>query len=151
MINETELLDNYKEDFRNKTGKGLKCIVTSLREGETSFTSDINFYKTLDIILNYTNWDYNKILSIKKTRDIVTQRGIINYILVHNGMTLMKIGFYMNRDHSTIIHSLKEFENVLDTDYFHQKLFREILSNLIENYKNSEIDNKNKFETKYLK
>lgn len=149
---EEELIISYKKDFKEKTGKGLKCIVMSLRESNTNFIDEISFYKALDIILEQTKWDYSKIVSSAKSRsDLMLKRSIISYIMVNNGMSLVKIGFYMNRDHSSILYQIKTFEDILETDYYVQKLYKEIVNNLKENYLRSEITSKEQFEKKYLK
>ena len=150
-MTEYELIEGYKRDFKKSTGKGLRCIITSMRVGDTNFISEgkIDIYTALDIILGYTEWNVKTLFSKSKPNELVLRRNIISFILVNNGCSMIEIGRLFNRDHSTIIENMRVFEGELEVDYYTQKLFTEILNNLKEHYNPKKLVSLQEFNKKY--
>lgn len=70
-----------------------------------------------------------QIKSKKRNEDIAVSRNIVGYML-HNelGITVMRSGSIINRDHSTITHYTKTFE----ANYNHYSKYRELYSAINE-------------------
>lgn len=54
---------------------------------------------------------------VKRTRDIVFARQVIMFLIRrYSTLSLMNIGKRYNKDHTTVIHSLRTINNLMDTD-----------------------------------
>tara|TARA_R110000744_G_scaffold90273_1_gene175289 strand:+ start:463 stop:1101 length:639 start_codon:yes stop_codon:yes gene_type:complete len=56
-----------------------------------------------------------------RKREYVQARNLFSHFSREAGYTLEKIGEFLNKDHATIIHSLKSFQNDIETDVHFQK------------------------------
>jgi len=150
-MTELERIEGYKKDFKYFTGKGLKCIITSMRIGDTNFISEgvLHPYTAIDLIFNYTEWNSKEIFGKAKPNRVILKRSIIYFILCNNGVSISEVARIFNKDHTTIINSLKNFEFELETDYYTQKLFNEILNNLKEYYNPKKLLTLQEFNIKY--
>lgn len=140
-VEQEKKLEEFKRIFFNKFGLYLKFDV--LRKDPTlyTFTEDINLYKSLYLILTYTETKYNVITGPGRKQDLVLIRGVIAYILYNNGMSINKISRGLNRDHSTIIKLLRTFSIDVDNDRYTKKFLKEVFSNLKRRYIKCEINN----------
>ena len=76
----------------------------------------------LDIIKEATEAVTGCDITIKtRKREYVQARNLFSHFSREAGYTLEKIGAFLNKDHATIIHSLKSFQNDIDTDVHFQK------------------------------
>lgn len=152
-MTELERIDSYKKDFKIHTGKGLKCIITSMRIGDTNFISEgvIDSYTAIDIIFNYTEWNSREIFGKAKPNRVILKRSIIYFILCNNGASISEVARIFGKDHTTVINSLRNFEFELETDYYTQKLFTEILNNLKRYYNPKKLLTIQEFNTKYAR
>lgn len=65
------------------------------------------------------NVDINDLIGKTRKKEVVEARHIISFILVKRvGLTLKTVGqlYLGGRDHTTIINSLKKFDNLYDTE-----------------------------------
>lgn len=142
------LIEGYKTDFQRSTGRAIKVIVCNQWESLSNFTTKGNFYAIVKLIFDYTGWEwhttYLPIFYTKSKRpdktttqsaEQVSRRAIIDYIAVNNGVTMTYIcGETFRSNHTTILHSVRSYETLLETDYYTQKYFREIINYVKENY-----------------
>ena len=84
-------------------------------------------------ICNDLEYNYEKIISRSRKREIVIKRQLIQYILYKKNMTRMDTGQLFGYDHTTIIHSIKKVNNYL---YCKDEHFMTILDKLPTFYKN---------------
>lgn len=76
----------------------------------------------LEIIKEATEVVTNCDITIKtRKREHVQARNLFSHFAREAGYTLEKIGAFLNKDHATIIHALKSFQNDIDTDVHFQK------------------------------
>jgi len=53
-------------------------------------------------------------------------RQVLAFLLIKYGLTTSKAGFIINRDHATVIHSVKVVEDTIDTDKDFKKLIEKL-------------------------
>ena len=77
--------------------------------------------------------DYQRLFEITRKRAVVEARQVAMYVAVKEIKTisLSKIGEYYNKDHATVIHSVKNITNLCETE----KLFKEKVNQVIVKYK----------------
>ena len=95
---------------------------------------------TLGAILDYvcleTNISKNDILSTNHQRSIVEARQVFCYLAKKNTeYSLTDIGRFINRNHATVIYSIRTVDNLLETD----KIFINTYSQIIKNFTPDEL------------
>ena len=81
-------------------------------------------------------------------RELVENRMIFSKIVYDmHKLSLMRIGSYINKNHATIIHYLKQHENLMDFDVFYKTKYKKILA-LVNNYQANNIKQLNTCEFK---
>lgn len=138
------LISNFKKEFREKLGKGVKITICNKWQSEANFTDKANYWAIMHLIFEYTAWKYGEtFLQYNNkagrprgdTDERSFRRSLIDYIAVSNGVSMVSIAKETGRsDHTSIVNSVGSFENRLETDYYAQKLFSEILEYVKENY-----------------
>lgn len=141
------LINNFKKDFKEKLGKGVKVTICNKWQSEANFTDKVNMWAIIKVIFDYTGWNwrssymptaYFSKTGHKKTgvsnSEKVFRRSLIDFILMNNGVSCVEIARESGRDHTTVLHSVTKFENRLETEYFTQKAFAEIMAELIKSY-----------------
>lgn len=138
------LINDFKKDFKEKLGKGVKIIICNKWQSEANFTDKASFWAIVKLIFDYTGWKYgetypeysNKPGKPKGiTEEKVFRIQLIDYVAVNNGIPMTNIVKETGRkDHTAVIDSVRSFENRLETDYYTQKFFSEILTYVRENY-----------------
>jgi hypothetical protein len=138
------LIDNFKKEMKEKLGKGVKITICNKWQSEANFTDKGNFWAIVRLVFDYTGWKYKETYpeySSKPgkpkgiTEEMVFRIQMLDYLAVNNGITMVSIAKETGRrDHTSIIDSVKKFENRLETDYYTQKMFLEILTYVKENY-----------------
>jgi len=70
-----------------------------------------------------------------RTRELVELRHIFFYIAKSFGFSLACIGMYLNnRDHTTVIHGIRTFRNLVETDSNFKQKYIEILNHIKQNH-----------------
>lgn len=136
-MNSTErgLIGTYKKHFFDKTGKYITCYVSDDLESVLKFTTNIDVDKMIDLICEYCDWNRRETCSKKRTDELVFRRSMMYYIAMNNGASLVKCGKAMgNRDHTTVIHGLKTFQDRLDTEHYVVVLLKDVLLYLSTRY-----------------
>ncbi len=138
------LINDFKKSFKEKLGKGVKILICNKWQSEANFTDKANFWAIVRLVLEFTSWKYEETYLTynnkagrprSDTDERSFRRSLIDYIAVNNGVSLVQIAKETGRsNHTSIINSVNNFENKLETDYYAQKLFNEILTYVKENY-----------------
>jgi len=71
--------------------------------------------KTIDDTLNVD------IRSKTKKRKVVYSRFIFYHLMRNKNFSLQKIGSFLGKDHATVIHGLKQFENLIQYEDFKEQ------------------------------
>lgn len=141
-VEQEERLEEFRRIFFNEFGLYLKFDVLTRDPKLYTFTENINFYKALYLILNYTEWEYDTLIGPSRKEDLMLVRGVIAYIMYNNGMSINDISKGLNRDHSAIIKLLRKFSGEIDMDRYIKKFLKEVVGNLKEYYFECEVNNK---------
>jgi chromosomal replication initiation ATPase DnaA len=124
---ETKLLDQYNQDFYSKTGKKLEIRVLNRWESLCKLDEKIENDKLFELILEATGWTREDLLLKKNKRDTVLKRKVTSYILHVNGVLFKDITQFVGRDHTSIIHYIKTFEEELDLERYYRRLLTEVI------------------------
>ena len=138
------LIDNFKRDFKEKLGKGVKVVICNKWQSEANFTDKANFWAIVKLAFDYTGWKYKETYPEYPntagkpkgvTNEMVFRIGLLDFVAVNNGISMISIAKETGRkNHTSVVDNVKSFENRLETDYYTQKLFAEILAYMKENY-----------------
>lgn len=143
------LIDNFKKEMKEKLGKGVKIMICNKWESEANFTDKLNMWAVIQLVFDYTGWDWRSVyvhtpykgkggahlVNGLRKGEKVFRRSLIDFILVNNGLTLMECAREtLRKGHDNIIHSIGTFQNRLETEYYVQKMFLEIMTYIKENY-----------------
>lgn len=107
---------DYKFTIANAE-EALKNLVNSKNISNKTIEKS-NFNNVLDIVSSYYNISTTDLLSKKRKRQYVYPRQVSMYILKDLfDLTYKKIGqIFNNRDHSTVIYSIEQISNDMQTD-----------------------------------
>ena len=135
MVTQNELIENYKRDFNEKTGENIKVLVVSKWESLANFDkSPVNFWKVCKMVFDFTGWKKSNTFTKSRNAERVARRGLIDFLAVNNGCSLIGVGRATDRDHTTIIHSVNKFDIMLDSDMYTRKILIETMDFIRENY-----------------
>jgi ATPase involved in DNA replication initiation len=85
---------------------------------------DLAMGDVLNIVSRVTQVFQDDIISHKRFRDMVTARALFCYICrVKMHKSLAYIGRFINRDHSTVIHLVNNYDNFLNMGYKDETIF----------------------------
>ena len=85
-------------------------------------------------IADYYNITPEEVVGKGKTTNVVNARQMAIYLIRKlTGLTLEQIGEAMNRDHSTVLHSIRKVEELLKSDPTMAGVIRDITSNITTN------------------
>jgi chromosomal replication initiation ATPase DnaA len=85
---------------------------------------DLELVEVLDIVSGITGVFQDDIISHKRYREMVTARALFCYICrVKMKKSLKYIGRFINRDHSTVIHLVSNYDNFLNLGYKNETIF----------------------------
>lgn len=69
-----------------------------------------NFFECVTILKGYgIDVDYDSVCCDMRDSDLVFQRALVAFFLRKRGFSLLQIGYFINRDHSTVIHLLDKY------------------------------------------
>ena len=72
----------------------------------------------MEAVSSVTGVPAEKVFGKDRHRDIMAARHLFCYMAkLHTDCTLMNIGQYINRDHTTVINSIKVVNDMIDTNY----------------------------------
>ena len=78
----------------------------------------VNLENVMEAVSVVTNVPTEKIFGKDRHRDIMSARHLYCYMAkVHTNNTLQNIGRYIDKDHTTVINSIKVVNDMIDTEY----------------------------------
>lgn len=150
--NSENLIQEFKEKFLKETGRGVKVTICNKWESISNFTEKGDIWMMISAIFGYTGWEWDSTFGtkptkdensyagnkkngfIKRSREKIFRRRVIDYICVNNNITTTELGRETGRDHTTIMHSVSEFSIQLENDFAVQRVFQEILDSIKQTY-----------------
>ena len=134
-ITEKILIDGYRNDFYFKTGKKLEVKVLSKWKSYCKLDKVVDPNELLTLILEGGGWKKEEIFKEDKIKKayLVLKRRIVYYILYANGVSFKEIGRLSGYDHTSIIDSIKKFEDELEHHEPMQALVIEVMYYITEN------------------
>lgn len=113
----------------------LRTIVKNKR----NFNKELSVEDIFAKVESVTGASFMAISGRSRTREFVVPRQLsIWFLKNHTSLTLCSIGRLVNRDHSTVLYSLEQAENLISTDKKIKKLYEE-LKEALNLYDNNEI------------
>lgn len=86
----------------------------------------------IKIIIEHFNYSFDQILKQDRRRDLVFARNCLTYFLFkYTKMSKVAIGLLLGRDHTSVIHSLKALQDLIDTEENVSDTIAEIRKKLI--------------------
>jgi len=140
-ITEKDLVNEFLKNFHEKLGYYPTVITNAdLKENSLNVLSldELGKYFT-----PYLPIAYGKIVGLGsklRVREIIELRQMFCSIARNIGFSLKSIGVYLgNRDHTTIIHALRSFGNLMETDPTYREKYNNIINKIKTdgNYYNS--------------
>ena len=128
------LIQQYKKDFKDRTGENIAIYKVDKYKASANFTDKIDFWKVVKMIFDATDWDKKSTFSKSRNSSIVFRRNIIDFIATANGCSLLSIGRFTGRDHTTVMHSIATMKDKLDVNMESRMIFSEIMEFIINNY-----------------
>lgn len=127
----TKLIIEFQEKFYEKIG--IKPIV--MVSSGTGRLHKMNLDDLLSIINEFIpkhlKSRYSDISTTCRKKELSELRNIFCYIARNMGYTLKEVGYNIGgRDHTTIIHAVRNFNNALDTDPEFQILYANIIAEI---------------------
>ena len=78
----------------------------------------VNLENVMEAVSSVTGISGEKVFGKDRHRDIMAARHLFCYMAkIHTDCTLMNIGKYIKRDHTTVINSVKVVNDMIDIDY----------------------------------
>jgi hypothetical protein len=140
---EKQLIESFLERFHEKMGYYPTVITKNDIEQKSLHLLSLH---ELELYFDpYLPIVYGKKLPLSsklRIREIVELRQMFCYIARSIGFSLKTIGQFLgNRDHTTVIHNVRTFHNLVETEEVYKEKYNKILKKIKEdgNYYNSSI------------
>lgn len=102
------------------------------------FIEKVDYWKLVRVIFDLTGWDkagtYHSIGRGRKPEEEAFRRSLIDYIAVKNGCSYSFCARATGRYHTTVLNSVRRFEERLETDAHTRAFFKEVMDYIRENY-----------------
>lgn len=134
---ENQLIERFKSDFLLATGRIAEVKVLDKWDELCLFDRGVSFWTICKMVFDATGWTREG--TFKKTnhggnKELASRRRVIDLIAINNGCKLMYVGRQTDRDHTTIIHSVKTAKDLIEADVVYRKLVREVMDFIRTNY-----------------
>lgn len=140
---EKQLIKKFLEDFYEKMGYYPTVITKDdLSKKSLNLLSLNELEHYFDAYLPTVYGKRIFLSSHLRVREIVELRQMFCFIARSIGFSLKTIGGFLgNRDHTTVIHNVRTFHNLIDTDELYREKYNKIANKIKEdgNYYNSSI------------
>lgn len=143
---EKKLIEEFKQKFQEKLGY-TPIVLTKIKTGE-SYIPVMTLDELIECFDPFLPINFGKKLTLMskcRKRELVELRMMFCYIARSMKYNLGVIGNKLGgRDHTTVIHGVNTFVNLIETsDPFREK-FQKILNHIKENYEPSALDKSDK-------
>jgi chromosomal replication initiation ATPase DnaA len=119
-----DLINQYEAALTALIGKQVRLVVIIGKEHKQMLEA------ALAACAEEANIASKDILSGSRFRNVSDVRCVVAYIMrEYTSLSLAQIGSLMNRDHSTIIHNVQKYEDLVFTDKDFAQLAHKIITN----------------------
>jgi len=129
-----DLVQGYTKNYHYLTGEYIRLVFCSKWESLAAFTERVEYWKLVRVIFDLTGWGKSKTFSKCRQKEYVFRRELIDYIAVKNGCSYNQCARLTDRDHTTVINSVSNFESRLNTSTEVKVFFTEVMEYIRENY-----------------
>lgn len=113
-----ERLKNVHDAKINKLNREIAELKAKIINPVVISKKDLHLNEVLTIVSRVTQVFQHDIIGHNRDRDMVTARSLFSYICrIHLKKSYKAIGRYMNRDHSTIMNHVKNYDNYVSMKY----------------------------------
>lgn len=134
---EQKLVDEFKQKFFEKMGYS-PVVITRVTIEADSHIPVISLQQLAECFTPFLPTRYGKVLTLKtkaRYREIIELRNIFCAIARNLKYTYSIIGQELgNRDHTTVIHNIQSFRNLIETDAAFKQKYLTILKYIKEKY-----------------
>jgi len=128
------LIRSYIDNYHTTTGEHIKIAPCTKWEAMATFTEKADFWKLVAVIFDLTGWNKKGTFGKGRLEERIFRRGIIDFIAVYNGCSYSMCARFTQRDHTSVINSVRKFEQRLETDSHTRAFFKEVTDYVRENY-----------------
>lgn len=129
-----DLMKSYIDSYYRITGEHIKIAECSQWEAMANFTEKADFWKLVKVIFDLTGWTKKGTFGKGRLQERVFRRGLIDFVAVHNGCAYNQCARLTDRDHTSVIHSVRKFEERLETETHTRAFFKEVMDYIRGNY-----------------
>lgn len=145
---EKQLITNFLDHFYMKMGYYPTVFGKYYKQSSTIKVLELSQLKAcFDPFLPKLNGKKLTLHSKQRVRRLTELRFIYAHIAKKMGYTLNLIGHHMGgRDHTTVLHGLRTFRNLYETDEAFRSKYQTILNHIKNKYESSFMDQFNQME-----
>lgn len=144
---EKKLIDKFKDDFKEKIGYE-PVVISNIYQMQTNPENKLPSID-LEVLKGYftpflpeINGKIRELSSRIRKRELVELRNIYCYLAKQMGYTLYVIGRSLgNRDHTTIIHNINSFKNLIEQNDLFREKYNTILKLIKSDYESPVVEN----------
>jgi chromosomal replication initiation ATPase DnaA len=116
-----KLLETEKRKFQEEIERLKYMIINPIKK-----TKQIELHDILKTVCNVTECMPHDILEHSRKRERVLARQLFCYVVMtHYKYSWVAVGRFLNRDHSTVIHSVKTYTDYLSLKYKYETIMYE--------------------------
>jgi hypothetical protein len=147
---EKKLVEDFKQKFQEKLGY-IPVVLTKITT-EGFYIPTMTLDELVDYFDPFLPYEFGKKLAIaskSRKRELVEVRMMFCYLARSMKYNLGTIGQKIGgRDHTTVIHGINTFINLIETSESFREKFQQILNHIKENHESSTLDKSNKAQCK---
>lgn len=134
QLEKVKMIQEFKEKFNEKFG--YLPIVIATKKEESAYIMSLEELETY--FQPFLPKRFGKVLSIQhrgRYRELVDLRFIFAYLARSMGYQLVTIGEYAKKHHSSIIHHIDSFKNMMETSDSFRLLYKKVFNHIKEKHK----------------
>lgn len=140
---EKKLIDEFKQKFREKLGYQPVVLTRVVIDDDFSIPL-MSMEQLKECFAPFTVEQYGKTIDLfskSRKREVVELRMIFCFIARQMKYTCTSVGQYIgNRDHTTVLHSVATFRNLIETNEVFREKYTRILNHIKQNYESPIMD-----------
>lgn len=129
-----ELRRSYEESYHKTTGEHIRVVPCSEWSAVVTFVERVDFWKLVKVVFDLTGWTKSGTFGKGRAEERIFRRGLIDFIAIYNGCSYSQCARLTGRDHTTVLNSVRKFEDRLGTDSHTRSLLKETADYIKENY-----------------
>jgi hypothetical protein len=140
---EKKLIDEFKQKFKEKLGYQPVVLTRVVLTNDFSIPL-MSMDELKECFSPFTVEEYGKkidLFSKSRKREVVELRMIFCFIARQMQYTCSSVGKYVgNRDHTTVLHNVATFKNLIETSEVFREKYTQILNHIKQKYESPIMD-----------